>query len=214
LEYLQFPWRFLTLVVFAISVLGGGIIFLVRNKKWQVLISFVLISLTVLLNFSFFRVEKTINISDTEKLFSAKGWNKLQTDAIFDYLPIYAKAPPARAAPVIPEIKEDQARIFQVKKGTNWYQFKIEVTKTGLKGVTIQIPIYDFPGWQALIDEQRTSIYHNNDLGLITIEVPLGNHEVRLKFKDTPIRKIGNLISLGCWFLLICLIVRKKRNNK
>lgn len=218
LEYLQFPWRFLTLVVFAISVLGGGIILLVKKQRWQVLISLVLISITVLLNFSFFRVEKTININDTEKLFSAKGWNKLQTDAIFDYLPIYAKAPPARAAPATPEIKEGQAKISQIKKGTNWYQFKIEVTKTGPKGATAQIPIYDFPGWQALVDKQRTSIYHDNDLGLITLEVPAGVHEIKLKLKDTPIRKIGNLISLASWFLLVYLAVKifpqKKQNNK
>jgi uncharacterized membrane protein len=218
LEYLQFPWRFLTLVVFAISVLGGGIILLVKKPKQQVLTGLILISITVLLNFSFFRVEKTIKINDTEKLFSAKGWNKLQTDAIFDYLPIYAKAPPASAAPATPEIKEGEAKISDIKKGTNWYQFKIEVPKTSLRGATIKIPIYDFPGWQALIGKQRTSIYHDNDLGLITIEVPVGGHEVKLKLGDTPIRKIGNLISLACWFLLVCLITKKivppKKQNK
>ena len=201
LAYLQFPWRFLTLVIFSISVLGGGLVFILKQKKLQA-ICFVLLSASViLLNYSFFRVEKTLQVTDTEKLFSAKGFNKLQTDAIFDYLPVYAKAPPGGPAPQKPEVKSGAVEISEIKKGTNWYTFRTKAEGSS----KLQVPIYDFPGWTAFINSKKTEISHDNYLGLITINVPGGINEIKLYLKNTLVRSAGNLISLFSWVFLLIL---------
>ena len=206
IEYLQFPWRFLTLVIFSISVMGGGTVYLLKNKKAQILCSLLLVFLTISLNIEFFRVEKIFPMTDTEKLFSAKGWNKLQTDAIFDYLPIFAKAPPGGPAPNRPEIKEGKAETHDVKKGTDWYQFKINVSEEA----KIQIPVYDFPGWKVEIDGKKTTVFHDNFLGLITIVVSQGEHLISLNLRNTPVRFMANLISVVSLCLLFYQIFRKK----
>lgn len=199
LAYLQFPWRFLTLVIFSISVVGGGLVFLFKKDKVKIGLTTGLIVLTIFLNYSYFRPEKTIQTTDTEKLFSAKGWNKLQTDAIFDYLPLYAKAPPGGPAPDKPEIKSGSAEISNVKKGTNWYSFSVSVDKEA----KLQIPVYDFPGWNAKVDEKPTVITHDNFLGLITVMIPEGSHDVNIFLTNTFVRFFGNICSLISWVVLI-----------
>lgn len=204
LAYLQFPWRFLTLVIFSISVLGGGVIFLLKNKSAQLICSISIIILTIVLNVSFFRVEKTFPMTDKDKLFSAKGWNKLQTDAIFDYLPIYAKAPPGSPAPGKPKIKEGTAVTTEIKKGSNYYSFNINVEKE----TEVQIPVYDFPGWKVFIDGKLSQVNHDNFLGLITVNIPQGEHFVKLKFKNTFIRSFGDILSLISWLVLSAFVLR------
>jgi len=203
--YLQFPWRFLTLVIFSVSVLGGGVIILLKDGKKQIAAAFLLIILTVVLNFSFFKPQKIIEITDSEKLFSAKGWNRLQTDAIFDYLPIYAKAPPGGPAPELPEIKLGFAEIFEVVKTSNRYGFKVRAEIESI----IRVPVYDFPGWKAKVDNYKAEITHDNDLGLITLTVPEGEHFVNLEFTNSPIRLLGNFISLTSFGLLVTLFVKR-----
>lgn len=205
-DYLQFPWRFLTLVIFSISVTGGGIIYLLKNKKAQIICSILLMAIVVGLNVSFFRVEKTFPMTDDNKLFSAKGWNKLQTDAIFDYLPKTAKAPPAGKAPDKPEIMEGKASIDEIERGTNWYRFSIDVNQKA----TVQIPQYDYPKWKVSVDRKDVSYTNDNFLGLVTIQVSEGKHIVQMKLTDTPIRMLGNIISLFSWIVFAYFLFKKK----
>jgi len=148
-------------------------------------------------------------MTDNQKLFSAKGWNKLQTDAIFDYLPIYAKAPPGSPAPEKPEIKSGTAAITEIRKGTDWSLFSVEVSKEA----KIQIPLYDFPDWKVWVDKKITAQTHDNFLGLINVVIPPGIHEVNLKLTNTLPRVLGNLISLISWIILVfsaVLLLKKK----
>lgn len=203
LAYLQFPWRFLTLVIFSLSALGGGMIFLIGKNRLKVFTAFVLSLSVILLNFTFFRVEKIIQINDEEKLFSPLGQLKLQTDAIFDYLPKVAKAPPASSAPEAPLVVEGEAEISRVEKGSHWYRFKAKVDQSA----KIQIPLYDFPGWKVWANESEVSTRHDNDLGLLTINLGEGDHLIEAKLTDTPVRKAANFISLAAWLLLPVLMI-------
>ncbi|HUV71516.1 MAG TPA: 6-pyruvoyl-tetrahydropterin synthase-related protein [Clostridia bacterium] len=207
LAYLQFPWRFLTLVIFAVSVLGGGLMIFLKSTKWAKWTALMGITLAVSLNFSFFRVEKILKISDEQKLFSALGWRKLQTDAIFDYLPKYAQAPPAQEAPAGPILKAGAAEAKNIQKGSDWYSFQAQAKEEA----AWEIPVYYFPGWKAWLDNQPVAISYDNPLGLITVKVPVGNHELRLKFTNTPVRTAANLISLVSWLVFPALVIRKIR---
>lgn len=204
LAFLQFPWRFLTIVIFAVSILGGGAVGLIKSRRVKVFLAVALSLGAIVYNFSFFRMEKIFPMTDEQKIFSAKGWNKLQTDAIFDYLPVYAKAPPGGPAPQAPEVKQGVAEITNIKKGSNWYSFDIKVKEDA----KVQIPIYDFPGWKVLVDKKKTLINHDNFLGLITIDVPSGEHSINLKLTNTFVRNLGNLLSLISWMVLVGLLIK------
>ncbi|MEJ2556911.1 MAG: hypothetical protein P8186_11915 [Anaerolineae bacterium] len=62
--------------------------------------------------------------------------------------------------------------------------------------VTVQFYTYDFPGWQAIIDGRPTAHRHEPPYGLITLDVPAGQHLVSIRMGSTPPRTTGSVISL------------------
>jgi len=206
LASMQFPWRFVGPSSFFATILAGSIFLLIKNKKWAGVLVMLMIAGVITFNFSFFRPEKILRITDQEKLFSAKGWSKLQTDAIFDYLPIYAPQPPGSPAPGKPFfIRGEGGEIKNFRKGTNWQKFEANVEGESI----IKLPLYDFPGWQVLANGQPVEINHQNELGLIAFRLGAGSYQVEVKLKNTPVRQTANLISLVAWLGAIFFFFRK-----
>jgi len=190
LEYLQFPWRFLGLVIFFASFLSGAVICFLRGKTLKILAILILFFGLVFSTRVYFQPEEHYTVTDSDRL-SGKQWQLALTNAIFDYLPVYATYPPADEAPKQPQIISGEAQISQFEKGTNWQKFKIKVDKEA----TVQLPLYDFPNWTVWLDGQKVKTNHENFLGLVTFVSPPGEHKIQIKLLDTPIRKVGNLLS-------------------
>ena len=191
-SYLQFPWRFLILATFAFSVAAGAIgLTFPKKGKLPFLATTFLVIITLLFNASFFKPIKWIEITDKEKFFGGL-WEKQQTISIFDYLPIYAKFPPAQRAPKEPETVSGQAEIVKGEKGTNWQNWKIKVLSDTSR---IQLSLFYFPGWEVRVDDGEEVISYNNELGLITFSVDEGEHNIEAKLTDTPVRRYANLLT-------------------
>lgn len=190
LKYLQFPWRFLILVIFFISLSAGS--FFLTNFKHKKGMWIILIFAVVVLNFPYFKPEKFIQTNDG-KLLTGKDWDKQIKRSIFDYLPIYAKEPPAELAKERYQILTGDSRVFDFKEGTNWFSFKTETNSHTI----IRLSQYYFPDWKIYLDGKETQAeYKNNNLGLMTLILGEGNHIVSARLYDTPIRAIANLITL------------------
>jgi len=207
LEYLQFPWRFLAIATFLLSFLAAGVMsFVSPNKKG--LLGCGLIVAVILFNFNYFQPEKVIYISDQEKLFSEKGWHRLQTDAIFDYLPKSAPFPPTAPAPkgviLREEVGGNQLEVEKFEQGTNWLKFKISIQKDG----EIMLPVYYFPGWRGWLDGEEVKLTHEEELGRIIMKVNAGEHQGYLRLTNTPVRNWANLISLIAWWGLFVVIFK------
>jgi hypothetical protein len=63
--------------------------------------------------------------------------------------------------------------------------------------VTLQFFTYDYPGWQVRVDGQPSPYRHEPPYGLITVDVPAGEHHISLRMGSTPARSIGSAISLA-----------------
>ncbi len=66
-------------------------------------------------------------------------------------------------------------------------------TETGL---AFRLHAFFFPGWQAFVDGIAAKTYPSGPLGLVTVDIPPGQHDVVVAFQDTPIRQIGMVVSL------------------
>lgn len=206
LKWMQFPWRFLSISVFLLSFMSAFTVYSFNKMKY--LIGVLIIGLLFILNISFFKPVKWLNISDSEKL-SGVLWEKELTSSIFDYLPIYAKMPPSSKAPLLPEILSGKVTIENYYKGSN-FQTGILIVKSAS---VIRLPIYDFPGMKVLLNEKVVDHVNNNCdkeefcLGLITFNVSEGEYYLKVKLTDTPVRAIGNILSIisiaGMVFILI-----------
>jgi hypothetical protein len=209
LSYLQFPWRFLIVATFVFSAASGSIALLLKNdKKSKFLISF--LSLFIILFYaSYFKPLRWIKISDEDK-FSGESWRLQQTISIFDYLPIYADAPPAERAPEKPVAIKGEINVIDKDRGSNWQRWEIEVVDDR---AVVEFPLFYFPGWEVRSDGEIRQIDHDNDLGLIVSSFSKGKHSVDLKLKDTPIRSVGNIISL-IGLIAIPVYLRKQKHEK
>ena len=202
LWYLQFPWRFLAISIFLLCLLSGFFIyFLGKTKyfsgKFKYLIGTILILISIFLNISFFVPKAWLNITDDEK-FSGISWEKQLTISIFDYLPIYGTLPPWSKAPEFPEVLEGNVKFLEYKKGSNYQMGVVEA----LEDSRIRIPLFDFPGIEVRVDTKIVE-HVNNDCryerycrGLITFNIPKGKHSIEARLKDTPIRTLGNSLTL------------------
>lgn len=173
LSYLQFPWRFLSISTFFLSLSAGAIIFI--NKK---LIP-VLIILLLLLNINFFRPDHWFSQTD-QQYFSGDFWDTQRFASLLDYWPAGAKLP------------------NQIAPNSPFYSIGDKQ-----QGGVIVFPVVNFPGWQISVNNKLVPIMNYSDLKLISVQVPAGNTDIKLKFTDTLSRQIGNLTSISSLLILI-----------
>src|SRR3989344_1714438 len=203
LEFLQFPWRFLPLAVFTASFLSGAIMMATNKKIFVPLI----ISLLIFMNGNYFRPREWYpSMTDAQK-FSGKSWQLLVTSGIFDYLPIYAPAPPADPVGADLNISQGLGTFIRIIKTSNLQKYSLDITSPQS---LVELQTYYFPGWRYWIDGAEVKNYNLDPLlGRPQLSLPTGRHEIVAKFTNTPIRTLGNTLSLISWSLLLLSFNRK-----
>ncbi|MBX4206044.1 YfhO family protein, partial [Candidatus Microgenomates bacterium] len=213
LKYLQFPWRLLSLVILSFSFMAGSLV-TILPKKLSTVILFLLAFGLISFNWSYFKPEhgKLGPLTDQEKL-SGAAWDLQQTAGIYDYLPIYAYTAPKAPQKFVAENARGEMQISNASQGTNWAKFDVEVTSD--KG-WVRVGIFKFPGWHAYDNGKETEIQVPDEekWGRMWIELPKGSHHIGVKFTNTPIRTIGNTISVISWLTLIIFILRNSSFKK
>ncbi len=212
--WLQFPWRLLADSVFILSVMATIGLFLIKKTKIFVPVAVILTVTVVVLYGGFFKPYRWFNISDQDK-FSGVLWEKELTISIFDYLPIYAKLPPTSKAPEIPEVMDGKAEFLSYAKGSNWQSGEVTVEQSA----NIRLPLFDFPGMKVW-DNGQQILHNHNDcrkqefcLGLISFNLPSGKHIIKAELTNTPIRTLGNTLTLVSLIVVAGLFI-KSRNEK
>lgn len=193
LKFVQFPWRFLTLVILSFSLVAG---YLAKLSK----LSIALVVILILFNWNYFLPEhgKLGALTDKEK-FSGAAWELQQTAGIYDYLPNDAKEAPKEPRKTLADIVGGVGEVIEEKSGTNWASFGVNLASEGV----VRINIFKFAGWKVFVDGGlvRSSI-DNDNWGRMHINVPQGEHKITARMYDTWPRTIGNIISLGSWLFL------------
>jgi len=71
----------------------------------------------------------------------------------------------------------------------------------------LRLYTFDFPGWRAYVDGEQVEIEKASPEGFITLRVPQGQHEVLVRFEDTPPRTAGWIISAASLPVLIAALI-------
>lgn len=198
LSYLQFPWRFLTIAVFVFSLMAGALVFYAQKRK--VLMLILSLFLVLYFNHSYFRPARWLDISDQDKL-SGQEWQRQQTASIYDYLPIWAQEPPTESAFDEPKFEQGEGKVISFKRGTDWLSGKVKVDTSQAK---LKLPSFYFPNFIVSSGTKKIPIDYDNHLGLITFELPQGEHEFQAELKNTLLRNISQVLTvLSIVFLFI-----------
>lgn len=207
LWYLQFPWRFLELIIFFVSLLAGSFTSINVRKVHANIILAALIILVSIFNFQFFKPQKFIYENDKQVL-SGDSWDRQIKRSIFDYLPIYAEQPPAELATFRYKTLTGLTNVSEFKEGSDWFEFKAKTTTHTI----IRMSQYYFPNWTILVDGKQIIIDYENSLGLMTFILGVGDHIVQGKLQNTTLRSVANLVTLLSIivFIVLSLIQIKK----
>jgi len=216
LWYLQFPWRFLTFIGFFISVIASYSLYWIKSKKIQDLFLFIILILIVFFNLKLFKPQFYFPDKKDEDFVNQQRIRWEVSRSSFEYIPKGVELKLGNKGTSIPNIdsKRISTSIGQIIKGDG--NFNILLDKPQKKIIQIQALTelsfrfnnFNFHGWQAKIDGQKVSIFDDNELKLITVNVPKGNHEVEIFYQNYLI-VFANIISLMTLGVFIFLLWKK-----
>lgn len=228
LQYLQFPWRFLSFTGVFIAVLGGfAFQFLTqcfktlsRRKMILWIVGSLIIGGTVMQYQKYFQPERYVYKSDQE-LTELKEitWNV--SSSSFEFSPKGVPLKKSQYNTSVFDLNESevQTMTYAVKKGRaeventkNDFNYKL-FTVHAKKPSIFQLNTFNFPGWTARIDGGILPIRDDNRYKLISVQVPTGEHSLEFRFEDTPVRKWANITS-GLLFVVAGLLLSTGKLKK
>ena len=218
LGQLQYPWRFLLLEAVGLMGIAAALPSLLPRVRpaWTVAAVSLLAMLAALPGL---RVEP-LPVREADARLPDRMWAEDaaagQVGATWtgEFLPLtvaeqrWALGRPREGAVDGPALQPAPA-VALARRGYASWALQVE-TATPLP---LRLHQFHQPGWNASIDGQPAATYPAGELGLVTVDVPAGTHEVTIAFGATPARTAGLLLSLaaaGVWILLAFVRTRSR----
>lgn len=184
LRQFQFPWRFLSLIVFATALLGAYVLEYLKKFFWILAIIIIISSISY-----WFPKE------GYDKIDEQYYWNFPLNTTYYGETDVIWSAGPAKSYPKNRvAIIEGEGEIQNLSKKSNRQIFSLR----GNTDVSVVSNTQYFPGWRVYVDNASIPIEFQNQnyRGLITFTAPKGNHAVRIQFEESKIRLAADLISI------------------
>jgi len=212
---IQFPWRFLAVTTITLALLAAAAVhWLDEQSSGSGPFVYLLALLIVAASFPYTRPELVpVRPADESPLaiveFEAKypdmrgmtGFaQRHPSEATSPLIAQYTAGEPLRRAAIIAGSGEVLAQ--SAAANSAWARVRADGP------VRLRFYTNYFPGWRATVDGRPAEIAPDAPDGLIGLDLPAGEHEVRLRFTPTPVRRIGMGLSaaaaLGVGVLFIC----------
>ncbi len=203
IQFIQYPWRLLAFAV-PITAFSASYVFgHVRSKYWGYALLLSMLVLTYRYSRPVMYEPRDERYYTSRKNFS-DGTSSMGNSFSTVWTAWKKERPTSRATVTSGTVKENTRSSYMNK------EFQVQMIQSG----QMDVHTLYFPGWTAYIDGNRTDISYA-DTGTIRLHVPEGSHSVHLKFQDTPIRSVANMISIASFITLTIwgiLSVRKARS--
>jgi len=218
LASLQYPWRFMGIASLGVAFLAGGVTFWAKEERkggfWGYVLGLCLMVLSVIPSLARLPVE-SLKMAERE-VTVVRMWEEdfahrqIGTTWTAEYLPVWVRADRSEISlpPSTPEALDPRGfeapKVVGIKEGHLWYELGVKSAKS----TTLRFHIFYFPGWQGYVDKKKVDTYPGGELGLVTLEVPAGEHQLLLRFEGTRERKLGSALSVATFILLILALLK------
>ncbi len=200
---IQHQWRMLSGLIIIPPILGAFLISLLKDKLRRIAVYFTII-LLLIIRFPQLYGKNYVMENNGTYYFNkinlyATVYNTLWTGKTEDY--------PVKS--VKGEIIEGKGTITNRDEHNSWREYVVDAsTDLRLADYT-----FYFPGWKVYVDKKEVPIEFQdmNYRGVITYRIPQGKHTILVKFTDTKIRLLSNVISLFSIGILGVLIIFRKK---
>ena len=133
------------------------------------------------------------------------------------YVPVAVKAMPplAQLARDGPErLDEDSLPAEAMLLAASYSPLRYDLTLSSPEPFSARFRTFYFPGWMAQIDGQPAPITVTDPHGLISVDVPAGQHRLVIWFGSTPIRTAANALSAGSGVVLCFVVAAMGLSNR
>ncbi len=195
----QFPWRLLAVTAFTLAVVAGALpAALAVDKNQPELLALALV--VVVASFGYTLPQYTAVPAWAETPLAVVNWDRA---SIADRVAmVAATAEQPHTSPMEQQYLTGQPL---VTAGIIAGQGAVEMLHHGGASntvrvlaqtpVTLQFYTYDYPGWQLLLDGRPVTYRPEPPYGLVTVDIPPGEHVAHLYMGSTPPRTIGAILS-------------------
>lgn len=212
MAFFQFPWRFLSMIVFFASLLAGGSLEILDKFKNNNNIRFIKFFGVLILTAGVLFLEAKLFMPQRYLDSSVKDYTKLETilwdkSKISDeYMP-EGFLKPIHKYSVAREkfVKNKDVRVISYFEKTGYIRAELDV----LRPTRLKLNIAYFPAWHIFINGNQAWFGYSSE-GMI-VDLRQGRQTIEIGFTQTPIEKIGNFISIAGIILLLTGIIRHRK---
>lgn len=209
MSFIQYPWRFLIMVVFFSSFIAGSFLWalenFLKNKNFNFALFILFIVFSTFSNSKFFNSQTVLNIvsSDYTNVYSLK-WT---TSGISDeYMPVdFQKPKNFLDTQNSLRLSTKDISVLDYSQKTQQLLFKLNVNKS----TSAVIPLAYFPSWKGYLDNKNIDLSESSNG--IFINLPEGKYNLKLVFMQTPIEVVSNYISIAALMVLFGYNALKKK---
>lgn len=220
LQGLQFPWRLLDLSVFWLSFGMGWAGFWLNRRfssKTNTLAAFVLLSIMLANSAAVLSPPRThllpkrpsltdvSSVQDQIGIYGLTAWGEYSASTVTRW-PEPAHYDNKPLTPLADKLITPWPSL-DILESTPW---SIRLQTAVDEPRQLLLAVHDFPGWRLELDGQPLA-YTTDAFGRITLPIPAGDHRVTFTFTATPIRQIGNVLSLLALTAFGFLLVQSQR---
>lgn len=201
LQYLEFPWRFLSLVaVSAAFVCGFPFLLLApgESRLARGLMGGLIVGL-FLLGFPHAKPETFLEVGDADYSPWTIATRDISVTTAREYEPIWVRERPQTPAVEPLTLLGGEGRVLGTWLSPAHREFRVEIVEEA----RLRVNTFYFPGWTLYVDGAERPVDYSNPQGLIEFSLERGEHLVQVFFADTPVRLWGTRFSLLTLFLLL-----------
>lgn len=199
LVYFQFPWRFLSVSAVFLPFLAGASVFAIAKSKFRLFMGVAILALLIGSNLQFFQPVKLLDDPNAMYYEDPLKIQESMSDILPDYIPIWMKT----------WQKPFQKQFEFVDAQSTPIEIIVDRTQEKLLKFTLQNPsellirIAWFPNWTVYDNGVRIDHIVHDTTGFFTVQLSPGEHLVSVKFEDTTLRTVTNIISAMAFIVII-----------
>lgn len=219
LGQLQYPWRFLILAALGLAAAAAGLVPLLPRVRPSLLAAIVSV-LAIVVGMG--RLSPPpLALAAGEVWSPQRMWDEDaamgQVGATWtgEFLPVtvseqrWALGRPREGAGDGPSLP-GPLRLQVIAAGLNRWRLEVETAAP----LSLRLHQFHLPGWKARIDDRPAAVYATGELGLATVDIPPGVHQLVFDFGSTSARMAGALVSFVSALMWALLAWRKGRQSR
>jgi len=212
-QILGFPWRLLSPLTFLLCFSAGLLPLLYKGERKKIFLSgFFIFIAFIFFILKYYSVNPTyVDVYQVDLSREALRTEGHRASVYSEYLPIWASDKKVSRTEIFTSDSKNSP-IKIVSQGITRFRFNVQNENPKNKFL---FHTHYYPGWKVYLGQNPIDMIITPQ-GLIQFELPAGQHDLLIQFENTPIRFLGNFLSLcgllSFWITLWIMIRKKFRN--